>query len=58
MFFEERRDFLAFTLKIALVLKCLDDFTAIANSKQDEINFIDELLRLKPLKTSKQRNIK
>jgi len=45
-------------LKIALVLECLDDFTTIANPKQDEINSIDELLKEKPLKVPKRGSIK
>jgi len=45
-------------LKIALVLECLDDFTTIANPKQDEINSIDELLRSKSLKVPKRGSIK
>ena len=45
-------------LKIALVLKCLDDFTTIAEPKQDKVNSIDELLRLKSLKVSKRGSIK
>jgi len=45
-------------LKIALVLECLDDFTMIANPKQNEINSIDELLISKPLKVSKRGSIK
>jgi len=45
-------------LKIALVLECLDDFTTIAEPKQNEVNSIDELLRLKSLKVSKRGSIK
>jgi len=45
-------------LKIALVLECLDDFTSIANSKQEEVNSIDELLISKPLKVPKRGSIK
>jgi len=45
-------------LKIALVLECLDDFTTIANPKQDAINSIDELLKEKPLKIPKRGTIK
>ena len=45
-------------LKIALVLECLDDFTTIANSKQNKVNSIDELLKSKPLKVPKRGSIK
>ena len=45
-------------MKIALVLECLDDFTTIADTKQDEVNSIDELLNSKPLKVSKRGSIK
>lgn len=45
-------------LKLALVLECLDDFTTIAEPKQEEINSIDELFRVKPLKVPKRGSIK
>ena len=45
-------------LKIALVLECLDDFTTIAEPKQDEVTSIEELLKSKPLKVPKRGSIK
>ena len=45
-------------LKIALVLECLDDFTTIAEPKQEKVNSIDELLNSKPLKVPKRGSIK
>ena len=45
-------------LKLALVLKCLDDFNNIANAKEQQLNSIDEVLKAKKNNLKKRGTIK
>jgi len=45
-------------LKLSLVLKCLDDFKDIANTAQDQINTIEEIINHKDKKIKKRGRIR
>ena len=45
-------------LKLSLVLECLDDFNNIANTPQEQINTIEEIINYKDKKIKKRGSIR